>query len=286
MENNFEFFDIHSHLNIESLYKEREDVMRRMAEDRIGTICVGTDLEHSRRAVAIANEYSSVWATIGQHPADNHAEEFVMDEYEKLLDEDKNNKIVAIGECGLDYYRLEGENIDEIKNKQKELFIKHIELAIKYNKPLMIHARPAKAGQGQAGNMDAYEEVISILDEFNPPVLVEEGGKGGGGVNVNFHFFVGNIEIAKKIVEHGWTVSFDGPITFSHDYDEVIKFVPIENIMCETDAPFAAPAPHRGQTNYPYYVPNIYEAIAKIKGLELEFVQNKIRENVKRVFWI
>lgn len=270
MENNFEFFDIHSHLNIETLYNEREDVMRKMAEDRIGTICVGTDLEHSKRAVAIANEYSSVWATIGQHPADNHAEEFVVEEYEKLLEEDKNlkNKIVGIGECGLDYFRFENNNIEEIKiikNKQKELFVKHVELAIKYNKPLMIHARPSK------GNMDAYEDVVEILKDYK-------------NARANFHFFVGDVEIAKKIVEHDFTMSFDGPITFSHDYDEVIKFVPIENIMCETDSPFATPAPHRGQTNYPYYVPNIYESIAKIKDLELEFVQNKIRENIKRVF--
>ena len=180
---NYEFFDIHSHLNIDTLYKDRDEVMQKMIGRKVGTICVGTDFRHSELAVQIANEYKDVWATVGQHPADNHAEEFVVEEYEKLLE---SKKVVAIGECGLDYYRLPKDEaeIAQIKNKQKELFIKHVELAVKYEKPLMIHARPAK------GSMDAYEDVLEILKQHKK-------------IHANFHFFVGDMIIVKQIVENG-----------------------------------------------------------------------------------
>ncbi len=260
------YFDIHSHINLDPLLANKDEVIKRLKENDISTITIGTDFEMSLRSIALAEEYENLYAGVGLHPNDNLDEEFNYEKYKELA---QNEKVVCIGETGLDYFRNEGE---DFKIRQKEIFNRHIELAIELDKPLMIHARPSK------GTMDAYEDALEILETY--PI-----GKTYG-VKANFHFFVGDIKIAKRIVGNNWTVSFDGPITFARDYDEVIKFLPIENIMCETDAPFAAPIPHRGKTCEPYMVIEIYKKIAEIKGLDLEFTISQIRKNVKRVFKI
>ncbi len=179
--------------------------------------------------------------------------------------------MVAIGECGLDYFRDERE---ETKLIQKELFLKHIQLAQHVGKPLMIHARPSK------GSMDAYEDVIQQLRMTNEELRKENKQE----LKMNFHFFVGNIEIAKQILELGGTMSFDGPITFTNEYDEVIRSIPLECIMAETDAPFAAPIPYRGKTCEPWMVEEVVKKIAEIKNEPLEKVRVQILENAKRVF--
>jgi TatD DNase family protein len=264
----FNYFDIHSHLNISPLLENKDEIINTMRQSGMGTITVGVDYDTSKLAVDFANENPDIlWATVGQHPNDNPDEAF---DYDKYLELAKNDKVVAIGECGMDYFRLKGSEDEkqiEIK-RQKELFIKHINLSKEVNKPLMIHARP------HANSMDAYVDAIRILEEENFTG------------HANFHFFVGDTEIAKIIVEKGWTMSFDGPITFVSDYDDVIKSIPLENIMAETDAPFASPVPYRGQTNYPQYVEFIYKKIAEIKGLDPQIVQNTILNNIKRVFGI
>lgn len=271
----FNYFDIHSHLNLKPLYEGggdsrlSADRLARMREEKIGTITVGVDYETSKLAIDLAQENPDiVWATVGKHPTDNDAEEF---NYEKYLELAQNPKVVAIGETGLDYFRLEKENNPEvkiknekIKSKQKELFMKHIELARAVGKPLMIHARPSK------GSMDAYEDVLDILEQFK--------------LHANFHFFVGDTTITQRIIANGWTMSFDGPITFSRDYDDVIRSIPLENIMAETDAPFAAPEPYRGRTCEPWMVSEIVKKIAEIKELPLETVQKALLDNTVRIF--
>lgn len=258
---NFKYIDIHSHLNLKPLAENIEEVISHMREKGVATIAVGVDLETSEQAIELAEKFPDVvlGATIGLHPTDNLKEVFDLDAYKKL---GANPKTLAIGECGLDYYRDQRE---ETKVSQKELFKKHVLLAKEIGKPLMIHARPSK------GSMDAYEDVIVILESEK--------------VSANFHFFVGDVSIAKKILENGWTASFDGPITFSRDYDEVIKFLPIENIMAETDAPFAAPAPYRGKTCEPWMVEEVYKKIAEIKDLSLPAATKAIQENIKRVLF-
>jgi len=256
----FNYFNIHSHLNLKPLYEKRGEILERMREDGIGTIVVGVDFETSKLAIEIAEENKDiVWASVGLHPTDNDNENF---DYEKHLELAKNFKVVAIGECGLDYYKITNNlQPTTYKEKQKELFKKHIELAIEVGKPLMIHARPSK------GSMDAYEEVLDILESYynlEPRTY---------NLICNFHFFVGDIAIAERIVKNGWAMSFDGPITFSHEYDEVIRFLPLENIMVETDAPFASPAPHRGKVCEPWMVSNIVESIANIKKINIEIVK-------------
>lgn len=265
MENNkiLKYIDIHSHLNLEPLRTDREAVIHRMHEASVGTITIGVDYETSCEAVKIAEAYEFIWAGIGLHPADNTTEEFDGEKYKTLAE---HKKVVCIGECGLDYFR---DARDEIKIRQKDIFRKQIALALSVGKPLMIHSRPSK------GTMDAYEDALDILEAYKKDYPALSG---------NFHFFVGNLEIAKRALAIGFTMSYDGPITFSHDYDEVIKFVPLNSLMTETDAPFAAPVPYRGKTCEPYMVAEIVKRIAEIKGLPEDEVAQTLVANAKRVF--
>ncbi len=257
------YIDIHSHINLAPLKDEQDASMLRMRQEGIATITVGVDFETSREAIELAERSPDIlWATVGLHPTDNLSESFIYDAY---LDLAKNEKVVAIGECGLDYYRNQDA---EMKEKQRTLFLEHIKLAQTVTKPLMIHARPSK------GAMDAYEDVLNILESMeNPP-------------RANFHFFVGDVTIAQRILKIGGTMSFDGPITFTEDYNEVIQYIPLKSLHSETDAPFAAPMPYRGQTNYPYYVPHIVERIATIKSLPIEQVRLQLLENAEKFFGI
>lgn len=257
------YIDIHSHLNLSPLDEDRDGVVMRMVEAGVGTITIGVDYETSQKAIEIAEKYDFIWAGIGLHPTDNIQEEFDIEKY-KILAE--NKKVVCIGECGLDYFRDQKE---ETKIKQKEIFKKHIELSLQTGKPLMIHARPSK------GSMDAYEDALTVLEEYKK---INEKLIG------NFHFFVGDINIAKRALDIGFTMSFDGPITFSNDYDEVIKFLPLASIMSETDAPFAAPAPYRGKINEPSYVVEIVKKISEIKNIPENEVTEALMSNAQRVF--
>jgi TatD DNase family protein len=262
----FNYFDVHSHLNLSPLFENKDEIINTLRQQGIGTITVGVDYDTSVIAVDLANANPDILhATVGQHPNDNPTEVF---DYNKFLELSRDPKVVAIGECGIDYYRLKGSNEEkeiEIK-RQKDLFVKHIKLSEECGKPLMIHARP------HVNSQDAYVDTVRILEEEN------------FAGHANFHFFVGDIDTAQKIVKHGWSVSYDGPITFSDDYNEVIKWLPIENIMAETDAPFTAPVPYRGQTNYPQYVEFVYKKIAEIKGIEPEIMRQKLIDNANRVF--
>lgn len=257
------YIDIHSHLNLNPLKDDREGVLRRMVEHEVGTITIGVDYETSVEALQIAEQFDFIWAGIGMHPTDNTTEEFDIEKYKSLA---MHQRVVCIGECGLDYYRDQSE---ETKKRQKELFLKHIDISLEVGKPLMIHARPSK------GNMDAYADVLDILESFK---------KENQNLRANFHFFVGDLDIAKRILGLGFTMSFDGPITFARDYDEVIKYIPIESIMVETDAPFAAPVPYRGKTCEPYMVTEIAKKIAEIKGVPFESVQASLLVNAKSFF--
>lgn len=261
------YFDIHSHLNLSPLKEKKEEIISRMKEEAIATITVGTSLETSRDAVLLAAKHDMLFATVGIHPTD-HVEQFDEQEFFEI---GKDRKVVAIGETGLDYFRLgaNGQTEDEIvniKSTQKVLFEKHIELAQRLGKPLMIHARPSK------GSMDAYHDVLDMLQEKN--------------VRAHFHFFVGDNDVLSRIKIQGHTISFDGPITFTDEYNEVIANAPIEMIMVETDAPFAAPVPYRGQTCEPWMVVHVVEAIARIKGIHQEIVRKTLVENALRVFGV
>lgn len=253
----FKYIDIHSHLGFSDYGSDQAQVLDRMKENGVATLTIGTTLEDSREAIKIAEAYKNVFACIGVHPKEGK-ELPVFDEieFEKLV---THPKVVAIGECGLDYFRLEGD-IDVIKKKQKEIFIKQVEFAIKHNKPLMIHTR------------DSYDDVFEILNQYR------------GKVRGNLHFFAGNLEMANKFIDLGFTISFTGVITFARDYDEVIKNVPLDKIHAETDAPFVAPIPYRGKRNEPSYVIEVVKKIAEIRGEEVEVVRLQLLQNANGIF--
>lgn len=255
----FQYFDIHSHLNFKDYSSDFEAVLDNLKETKTGTITIGTDIETSRQAVEIAGKNENIWASIGVHPVDKpERENFDISQFEELV---KHPKVVAIGECGLDFFHIDKAGDFE---RQKKLFLDQVEFAIKYDKPLMIHVR------------DAYAELLDILE----PMKREHGEKLRG----NIHFFAGDISTAKRFLDLGFTLSFTGVITFTHDYDEVIKFAPLSSIMSETDAPFVAPVPHRGKRNEPSYVRFVAEKIAEIRGEEPGKVEHALVSNAHRFF--
>jgi len=284
------YIDIHCHLDSEDYNSDREEVLTRMKEMEMGAITIGADLESSKKAVEIAEQNENVWACIGVHPnclteksnntvsalghKDNALETVLSDfspdgYFEKLV---KNPKVVAIGECGLDYFRMEDKSE---KEKQKELFKKQIEFAIKYDKPLMLHIRDAhSANSGQA-----YDDALSILESYK-----KAEGPEAEKLNGNVHFFAGDVSVAKRFLDLGFSMSFTGVVTFTHDYDEVIKFLPINSIMAETDAPWVAPIPFRGKRNEPTYVVEVIKKLAEIRGESVEVLNDQMLENFKRVF--
>jgi len=208
----------------------------------------------------LAEKYENVFASIGLHPSDT-LEDFNEKDYIDLV---KNPKMVAIGECGLEYSPVKQGLTENEKEKQVGIFRKQIDFAVKYDKPLMIHVR------------DAHKEVIEILESKKE--------KYGEKLRGNIHFFSGDVEIAKKYIKLGFMISFTGVITFAHQYDEVIKEIPFDHIMVETDAPFVAPVPYRGKRCEPIYVKEVVKRIAEIKEMEYEEVKKKMVENATKFF--
>ncbi len=277
------FIDIHSHIHDKAFDEDREAIILDMKEKGFVTITIGTDIIESRKAVETAEKYSNVWATVGMHPVDNRTEVFDRDAYKALL---MHPKVVALGECGLDY-RVPRSSLkkeeSEVglakedlvskaeKERQKNLFIEQIELAVQCDKPLMLHGRPDIG-------MDAYDDMLFILKNAQTRL--------GNKVRGNAHFFVGDMNIARQFNDMGFTVSFSGVITFAKVYEELVRTIPLDMMHAETDSPYATPAPHRGKRNTPLYVEHIYEKIAEIKGLDKEVVREQLIKNATRVFGV
>ncbi len=276
------YIDIHSHVNFKAFDEDREFVVARALSNNVWMINVGTQIDTSKKAVEMANQYpEGVYAIIGLHPIHTGAsfhdekelgeggkeftsrgEDFDTEAYEELL---KDPKVVGIGECGLDYYRLEADSIE----KQKAAFIKQIELANKFNKPLMLHIR----NNPKDDTHNAYTDSLEILKQYAK-------------VKGDVHFFAGNMEDAKSFVDFGFTLSFTGVITFTQDYDEIIQNTPINMIMSETDSPYITPVPYRGKRNEPMHVREVVKRIALIKGLTDLETAEVLFANAKRVFGI
>jgi len=254
------YFDIHSHLNFPDYEKDLDEVIERLRQAETHTICVGTDIESSKKAVELANTYPEIYACIGVHPVDNPLINFDKIKFENLV---TNPKVVAIGECGLDYFHVD-KNQD--KERQTSLFLDQVQFALEHDLPIMIHAR------------DAYIDLLGILE----PLANVHGEKLRGDV----HFFAGDYNIAKRFFNINFTISFTGVITFARNYDEVIKNSPLEMIMSETDAPFVSPTPHRGKRNEPSYVSEVVKKIAEIRGGDEEIVKQTLIKNTQRVFKI
>ncbi|OHA94560.1 MAG: hypothetical protein A3E02_02260 [Candidatus Zambryskibacteria bacterium RIFCSPHIGHO2_12_FULL_38_34] len=261
------YVDIHCHLDFPDYDSDREGVLARMKENEVGAITIGVDFETSKKAVEIAKQNKNIWACVGQHP------ENMGDGFDERIEElAREPKVVAIGECGLDYFRL-GENSKETKKLQKKLFEAQIDLALEVEKPLMLHIRP-----GDKIPYDAYFDSLEILESYNKI----HGSKLKG----NAHFYVGNTEILKRFLDISFTASFSGVVTFTHEYDEAVKFVPLNMIMSETDAPFVAPVPFRGKRNEPAYVVEVVKKLAEIRTENMYVLNDSIVENFKRVFGV
>lgn len=272
------FFDVHTHLNMLDLalpqFKELAPDWRLVGkgtlEQGVWFVNIGADAESSRLALEQAREFSlvgafaGVGATVGIHPTEAWSEaDFALI---GQLAEDK--LVLAIGECGLEYFRITDE---VIRQKQCELFNKHIQLAIKLGKPLMIHCRPS-----EGGGVDAYEDLYEILSSY-PEVV-------SGQIAFNLHFFAGDWPIAQRFLKLGAYLSFPGVITFSHQFDDIIKKMPLDRLMSETDAPFVAPVPHRGKRNEPAFVSYVAYHLASLRGEEEGVVLASLVSNAKRFF--
>ena len=252
------FIDVHAHL-IDEKFNDPKKVVEDanfFGVEKI--VAASSNYETSLKSQEFANATEGVFCTVGVHPED--CENF--DEVEKKLETlAKKDKVIAIGEIGLDYHY---EDVN--KEKQKEIFLKQIVLADKLSLPIVLHSR------------DAMADTMKILKENKAKL-------NNGGI---FHCYSGSVEEAKEILKLGFSFSFGGVCTFKNARKvvEVINFLPIENIMLETDCPYLSPEPYRGKINEPKNIPIIAEKIASIKGLSLEEVALKTTQNAERVFKI
>jgi TatD DNase family protein len=274
------FIDIHTHVNLKAFDEDVDATIARALAADTWVVNVGTQIDTSRKAVEIADRYAEgVYAIVGLHPvhtgASYHDEQelgeggkgftsrgevFDKEPYRTLL---QNPKVIGIGECGLDYYRCTEESIAA----QKKAFIEQIELANEFNKPLMLHIRNNK----EDNIHNAYTDAFKLLQQHTK-------------VKGDVHFFAGSIEEADMFISLGFTLSFNGVITFTHDYDTVIKHTPLNMLLSETDAPYVTPTPHRGKRNEPAYVSLAVKRIAEIKELPFEQVAFALVTNARRVF--
>jgi len=260
------YFDAHCHIQFPQYDEDRTEVIAGMGAASIGGIVVGVDLDSTKKAIELVQDRPSLFAFVGLHP--NSAEDFLQTGFDPYIELARNSKVVAIGECGLDNYRP--GDVEAAKPLQREVFLKHVELAVRTQKPLMIHSRPAK------GTQDAYSDLIDILASAKR--------EHGDALTGDIHFFVGGIEEARKLIELDFTLSYTAVLTFARDYDEVVRFAPLSHLITETDSPYVAPAPNRGKRNDPRAIPAIVDAIAGIRNEDSEVVRVNVLQNVQRVF--
>ena len=257
------FIDIHSHLADHYFDEDRDEVIARMHASDVETITIGVDEKTSQDAIECAAKYDNVWACIGVHPEDG-------DSFDELVFNElvQHDNVVAIGECGLDYFRTD----DKIAARKKQLpfFEQQIHFALEHDLPLMLHIRPSK------GSVDAYDEVLEVL--------LRSGRAAGRPPRGNAHFFAGNVDQAKRFFDLGFTISFTGVITFTNDYDDVIQMAPLDMLHAETDAPFVTPKPHRGKRCEPMHVVHVVEKIAQLKKLSIEDTAEQLLANAARLF--
>jgi len=271
--------DTHAHLNFRDFRHNLDDVLARAKEVGVKKIInVGSQFSTSQRAVELAEKYDEFYSAIGLHPIHlehaeveeegekfiSRAEEFDYDAYKKLARSSK--KVVAIGECGLDFFHIPSElKINDVIAKQKKVFRQHIELARELQLPLILHCRGTKEDSNQA-----YREMIEVLDEV-------------GYFRGVIHCFGADLEIAQEFVLHGFYIGFTGIVTFKNakELQTVAREIPLDRILSETDCPYLAPEPHRGQKNEPAYVA---EVVRKISELREGDVQGQLEKNAAELF--
>lgn len=280
--------DSHAHINFNSYKDDGHEVIKRTLKEGVWLVNVGAQYSTSRRAVEYAEKYSQgVYAAVGIHPSHIHQdnlkqdkgaqeesrelEEFKPGKYQELL---ANPKTVAMGEIGLEY----GDEISQAaRDKQKQVLLEQLELAQQMDKSVIFHCRKA------------YDDLIEILDCLsnncaNCPFSCP--GAGGKKIRGVVHCFMGRWSQAEKLMEMGFYFGFNGLITYARDYDKVIRNLPLERILLETDCPYLTPVPHRNKRNEPLYIKHVAEKIAEIKGIKIEEVAKQTVNNTRELFGI
>ena len=272
--------DTHAHINFNAFKNDGDEAIRRALSDNVWLINVGSQYETSARAIEYAEKYpGGVFAAVGLDPfhllkqemknsvdvneaIENRPEEFDYDKYKVLA---QNDKVIAIGEAGLDYH-YDGIMNDElrIKEKQKAVFRQQINLAIELGKPLIVHCR------------EAHDDVIEILR-----LVVSDKPSAISGV---IHSFSGRWSQAEEYLAMGFYLGFNGIITFARDYDRVVREAPLNRLLVETDCPYLTPMPFRGKRNEPAYVKYVAQKIADLRGIAFEEVAEQTTKNAKKLF--
>jgi len=256
------FVDSHCHLTLPELHGRIDAIRADMAAARVDrALVICTTLEEFADVHALALRYDNFWASAGVHPDNEDVEEPTVERLTALA---ALPKVVAIGETGLDYYRLGARTLDQME-WQRERFRVHIRTARQVGKPLIVHTRSAS------------DDTLAILRE--------EGAEQAGGV---FHCFTETMAVARAALDLGFMVSFSGIVTFrnAEDLRDVARFVPLERCLIETDSPYLAPVPHRGKVNNPSFVPHVAAAVAQLKGLPIEEVAQATSANFERLFGV
>ncbi|RLE36941.1 hydrolase TatD [Candidatus Acetothermia bacterium] len=249
-----ELIDTHAHLDSSNYDHDRAAVIARAHAARIGVITVGVDVPSSEAAVRLAARHRSIWAGVGIHP--HEAKSFSTAVAERLRAFATAEKVVAIGEIGLDYYRDLSP-----RATQRKVFSEQIELANELELPVIVH------------NRESSTDMLGILRKHRPRRGV-------------IHSFLGDLALAQKFMELGLYLGIGGPLTFPKNevLREAVKGIPLDRILVETDCPYLTPVPHRGKRNEPVYVEYVVEALARIKGIPREQVAAATTANAYRVF--
>ncbi len=290
--------DTHCHIHFNAYKQDMDDVIKRTLAKGVFMITVGTQKDTSKNGLEVANRYEGLWASIGLHPNHLTPQEFWDDDelppeaqvtpkiktrgerfdfayYRELT---QHPKCVAIGECGLDYYRIpESLDLNEVKRFQEEAVRLQFDLATEANLPVIIHCR------------DAHKEQADLIEEY-----VKAGKLGRRGV---VHCFTATLEDAQRYIDLGFSISFTGILTFPPRKNEataeglsplqaVAKALPLEKILVETDAPYLTPLPFRGTRNEPWYVEYVARKIAELKGVSFEEIADATTRNTKELFGI
>lgn len=275
------FIDTHCHLQFQGYNGDRDDVIKRCQEKGMVLNLVGTQKDTSRLAVELAEQYEWMYASIGTHPihlnpthVDEEESSFMSREesfdwafYEQLA---KSKKVIGVGECGLDLWHVpKDRSVHEVLEKQKSIFLEHVRFAEQFSLPLVIHCR------------DAHEQMIELLEKLNRPI------------HGTVHCYTSNWTHAQKYLALGLHLGFTGVITFPPkkttpqaqiDLLEVVKEMPLDRMVVETDAPYLAPQAYRGKRSEPWMVEEVIKKIAEIKRLNPEEVAQSIEKNTRKLF--
>ena len=252
------FFDSHAHLDDEKFTDDRAEVIARAKENGVTHIVnIGADMESSARSIELTQQYDMIYAAVGVHPHD--AKKVIVSDYDQLAQWTRLDKVVAIGEIGLDYYYDLSP-----RELQREVFIRQLDVARQTHMPIVIHDR------------DAHGETMEIL---------KREGKGLIGV---VHCFAGSMEMAAELIKMGWYIGCDGPVTFKNaaKLPEIMQKIPLERLLIETDSPYLTPVPFRGKRNEPAYVRFVAEHIAVLRGIPIEEIVKATTQNVCDLFQI